>query len=296
MLANYPTNWQDRAHAQATNGFHQSQEVGFNAQQHTLDDSSHEPDELRNISRIINNRFRISPPPVADYFNPILQGTHLTQDIPNEREADDALYSPTLPLDILHISNETRPTTDTMYDNVQSDGSGPKIVLALPVSATMFLGKKRRDASNSKSQSLHSYFCFGGDVFQAKLKRQKRKMEECDAKGGFIIPGAPYSKRMPGKTITDVEMAMVFGFERDRQITRHLKGKRLACASPEQPIADRNQKKNKELAIHISPSIETVEQHHTDLDEVVHLGLAMDISHANNKRDVVDPHQPPTSR
>lgn len=120
-----------------------------------------EPDELRNISRFINNRFRISPPLVAYYLSPILQGTPTNPVINNVNESTDELYSPTSPLDILQVSDDPRPGEDTLFNNNQSEGSEPQLVLALPVSASMFLGKKRRDASNSQSQSMQSFFRFG---------------------------------------------------------------------------------------------------------------------------------------
>lgn len=57
-----PSNWMDRAPANILNAFSGSQEGGINSQILSHDASSHKPDELRNISRFINNRFRISLP------------------------------------------------------------------------------------------------------------------------------------------------------------------------------------------------------------------------------------------
>lgn len=62
------------------------------------------------------------------------------------------------------------------------------IRLDITESAALFTGKRRRDAPSSKSQSLDTYLRFGYDELQARIKRQKRRMELWDAKGGFTIP------------------------------------------------------------------------------------------------------------
>lgn len=91
-------------------------------------------------------------------------------------------------------------------------------------------------------------------------------------------------------------MATVFGVEPDPQISRLSKGKRVAGASPEQPLVDWNQKKSKQMEIRHTSSNEIVNQRNFDVEAVVHLGLTVDTLNDGTQRDVVDPFQPPTSR
>lgn len=115
----------------------------------------------------------------------MLQATHQEQEHNQGSDDYEEMYSPTSPLDLLHINNESGSLPDNLIGNSPPDAQEQQIVLALPVITSMFMGKQRRDTPYSKSHSLNSYFRFGGDEFEARLKRQKRKNGRLGCKGGF---------------------------------------------------------------------------------------------------------------
>lgn len=101
-----PSNWVDRAHEQALNDLHGYLDIGLHPQNQNHSNSSNDPEELRNISHIINSRFRISPPPFADLFNPLLQDHRRFNGAINNDENLEDCYSLTSPLDILQLTDE----------------------------------------------------------------------------------------------------------------------------------------------------------------------------------------------
>lgn len=90
-----PSNWVERNLDMVPLDSHFGTHLGDAALM--ADNFEESPPELQNISNIITNRFRISPPMYADIFNPFLQasiGHDLERGIPTTEE----LYSPTFPL------------------------------------------------------------------------------------------------------------------------------------------------------------------------------------------------------
>lgn len=199
--------------------------------------SSNEPEELRNISSFINDIFRLSPLPMADTFNPMLQTHQLVYESDNGSGWSDDIYSPTSPLDILQHNEISDSSSENNPRHRQQPDIPRNTVLDLPVSASMFMGKRRRDAPCVKSQSLESFFRFGGDEFQARFKRQKKRMEDWDAKGGFNITCGVKGSQVRSKAITDMDMATAFGVVPEDSITTSKNSKRAAAVSPSQPIS-----------------------------------------------------------
>lgn len=157
----------------------------------------------------------------------------------------------------------------------------------------MFIGKRRRDAPCVKSQSVDSFFRFGGDDRQVKIKRQKRRMEEWDAKGGFNIPRGPNSSKVRSKTITDVEMELAFGVVPDEALAGNKGNKRRAITSASQDISKWIPKKNKTTSPTRSQEGNIPEN--LDDDMIIHLSLAVGNPKNAISRDVVDPNQPQNS-
>lgn len=157
----------------------------------------------------------------------------------------------------------------------------------------MFIGKRRRDAPCVKSQSVDSFFRFGGDERQVKIKRQKRRMEEWDAKGGFNILRGPNSSKVRSKTITDVEMELAFGVVPDEALAGNKGNKRRAITSASQDISKWIPKKNKTTSPIRSQEGNIPEN--LDDDMIIHLSLAVGNPKNAISRDVVDPNQPQNS-
>lgn len=281
-----PSNWVGRAHERAVNELYGSYEPENTTQEFIpLSESSNEPTELRNISNLINQRFRLSPPLFADTFNPMLLQN-------NQLGHSDEDYSPTSPLDI-NLSMDVSPPSTESITNHHQNVNPRQVVLGIPVTASMFTGKRRRDAPSAQSQSFDSFFKFDGDEFQARFIRQKKKLEDWDAKGGFNVVGRHKNDRVRSKAITDIEMATAFGVELDGFIRHSKSGKRLAAASPNQHISYWNQKKNKKCST--PPMLDTPDHDTTGSDMLVHLSLAIGRSSNESVREVVDPNQPPKS-
>lgn len=124
-------------------------------------------------------------------------------------------------------------------------------------------------------------------------------MEDWDAKGGFHIHGDQKSKRMTGKTITDVGMATIFGVEPEAQLgqlAQQQRGKRPAGTSQIIPLDRWTQKKSKQVTASTNAITETVERVPSSIDKVLHLYLAVGISHDDDEREVVDHNQPSMPR
>lgn len=70
----------------------------------------------------------------------------------------DEVYSPTSPLDIL-LHNEISDSSSEDHSTHHQQPAIPRYVeLGVLVSASMFTGKRKRDALSAKSQSLDSFF------------------------------------------------------------------------------------------------------------------------------------------
>ena len=311
-----PSNWVDRAQEQALNEMHGILELGLDHQNLSFSNSSNEPDELRNISHIINSRFRISPPPFADFFNPLLQETGRVNGETLHSDHQRECYSPTSPLDFIPLTDDRGSPSETNTQRSYHEGTMRTLSLELPDSVAMFTGKRRRDASYYKSQSLDSYLRLGDDDFQARSKRKKRRMEEWDAKGGFTIPRGPNDTPMRSKAITDEEMALTFGVTPDGNLLAHKGNKRMAGSSPQQRISKWFNKKIKDISTkpctpgssqHLIEAVADVTQapappqNTTMIDEhvvqemAIQLSLAFGQQQGSNAREVVDPYQPPKS-
>ena len=286
-----PSNWVDRAQEQALTALQGEVRIGpITPHMQDISDSSLEPDEFHHISLLINERFRISPPPIADVFNPLLQG-HQTHQRENIRPyVSDEIYSPTSPLEILQVNEMSSPLVNLPYENTHVTEPPRALTTGNPVLASMFMGKRRRDDPSNQSQSLDSFFRFGNDEFEARMKRQKRRMEEWDAKGGFTIFTGEPEQQMRSKAITDVDMAMAFGVHQDTSLGGRQRGKRNAGASPQQQLSLWSQKKSKGGVTGTSHMGD--DNLSENLDMAVHLSLAVGNSQEGHDRDVVDPNQP----
>lgn len=185
--------------------------------------------------------------------------------------ADDE-YSPTSPLDTMLITEISNSSTDNLSKEHHQNESPMNIVLGLPVTASMFMGKRRRDAPKTQSQSLDSFFRYEGDEFQARFKRQKKRMEDWDAKGGFNILRDHNDMQVRSKAITDVEMATTFGVVPNDPLRPLQHGKRSAGASPTQHISLWNNKKNKSIT---SAPLDIQELDSMGSENIVHLSLAV---------------------
>lgn len=246
-----PSNWIERntevAHMQTFGHMHiEHQSDNF------IEDNLHdEPRELRNISTLITDRFRLTPPPMADAFNPLLQGDNVVAHEDNPSTSADN-YSPTTPLDITFTTSEEDDFQVDLGSQVNGEEITPQraIVLALPISSATFSAKTRRSGQPRRPMSVDSALRFSTDDDQTKSFKRKKRYEEWDAKGGFNIRIEGETDGNIAKAITDVSMARVRGVEPGTTITSRVLKKRPATTSPMDPTGDRSLKRNKSASSH----------------------------------------------
>lgn len=196
--------------------------------------------DLQHISNFITNRFRISPPVFADVFNPLLQeqiGTGVEQATPT-----DELYSPTSPLQIYFSSYDSDEANDSRG---LATPHNRQIVLGLQFTSTMFSGKRNRDGLLDRSQSADSVFLFTSTKHQIREKKRKKRYEEWDAKGDFIMWVSPLADDIQAKALTDVSMARDMGVEPTFPTSSADRKKRVVTTSLIDPKGDWNLKRNK---------------------------------------------------
>lgn len=223
----------------------------------------------------------------------MLQNQHWTSSSDIGLSRSENNYSPTSPLATSPTSEITTPVPVLPSTYPHQSPLPRPVRLTNPITAPMFTGKRRRDNLNTQSQSLESFFQFGGDEFQARFKRQKKRLEDWDAKGGFNIVGSQTDDEVRSKAITDLDMATMFGVVPETSLFSPNPGKRVANASPSQHISHWTQKKSKKSApTHVS---ETQELATMESDMLVHLSLTVGCSKNALVRDVVDPNQPQQS-
>lgn len=198
-----------------------------------------EPRELRNISTFITDRFRLSPPPMADPFNPLLQAGNAEGRADNLSTSEDN-YSPTTPLEITFTSSEE----DDFQVDFGSQLSGVEIsphreiVLALPVPPAPFSTKTRQHGHPRRPMSMDSSLRMSVVGNQAKCFKRKKRYENWDAKGGFNIRITGAKGGPIAKAITDVTMDRDLGVEPGTSITSRLLKKRPTTTSPMEPSGD----------------------------------------------------------
>ena len=148
------SNWIERNAALANLQVFGTMEIDPHSDNLNTEIVDNEPVELRNIGNIINERFRVSSPPIADPFNPILQVNSTQGRVPNNSTSEDN-YSPTTPLDMEFTSSDDTNFQVEINSNDDSDGQ-TQVVLALPVNSAMFGFKKRDIGKHTRAQSLNT--------------------------------------------------------------------------------------------------------------------------------------------
>ena len=172
-----PSNWIERnaeiAHLRDFGYLHMEQQSDNIIEANLVN----EPRELRNIDNLISDRFRLSPPPLADPFNPILQG-----DIGVDRADDSSTsadnYSPTTPLVISFSSSKDDEAQITADSEVREGEILPSqsIVLALPASLAIFSAKTRRGGQVSRASSVDSSLRLPANAAQTRFFKRKKDM------------------------------------------------------------------------------------------------------------------------
>lgn len=126
-----------------------------------------EPLEPWNISNLITDRFRISPPLTADVFNLLLQ-EHQEAGIERGMTSNGEPYSPTSPLQLQFNESDS----DIGNDNGRNASHNERqIMLGLQCTLTMFSGKRRRGGTLASTQTVVIVYIFSGDEEQTKFKK-----------------------------------------------------------------------------------------------------------------------------
>ena len=171
-----------------------------------------EPQEFRPHENITNDRFRLSPPPLADPFNPILQEPILADSEENGSTSADN-YSPSSPLEISFSSSDDSGSQVDYGSQVSIEEDMPHrpVVLALPITSAMFSGKTRCKGQLTRAISVESSMRVSAEQEQTKMMRRKKHYEEWDAKGGFSLRIDGAKDGTVDKSITDASMARALG-------------------------------------------------------------------------------------
>ena len=243
--------------------------------------------EFHTVSNITNNRFRVSPPPFADVFNPNLQEHNAP--VLGHDHADD-IYSPTSPLHITFTSSDSEEVNNYEIADLQQQR---EVVLGLPVHYSTFGNKRRREEIIDRSHSMESFFIFAGTNDIIKRKCRKKRYEEWDAKGGFNVCVPAGSKRIISKAVTDTSMAADMGVEPDFQM-RDDKKKRNAATSPMDPTGEWSLKSSKPSSVSLQAEEQFMECETSNNDPTPTLDMTDTIM--DTSREVTGPNQSPNTQ
>ena len=282
-----PSNWVERnaaaaVEAQGLGAYHS----GDNQMSDNIADS---PPDLEHLSNFINDRFRLSPPIFADVFNPLLQeqiGAGFAQQTPNA-----GIYSPTSPLNMVFSSSGS---DDSNINQGTATSNNRQLMLGLKCHSSSFSGKRRRDGLLQRSCSVDSFFVFTGSEEEIRRKKRKKRYEEWDAKGGFILRRAPLSEDIHAKALTDISMACEMGVEASVFPNSVDRKKRVATASPLDLKGDWSLKRSKtsDTDLQSAATAQDMDYEHMELN----FQLNVTSAEPAHSRDVVDPPQPPTAQ
>lgn len=138
---------------------------------HVSDNFVENPPDLQNVSHLVNDRFRISPPVFADIFDPMLQ--EQLGDTKAQENSNDALYSPTSPLqlDFLASVSDESSTAEAMVTSQHQ-----QIVLGFQCQSVFFSRKSRRNGVLKRNRSAGSTFLFTGNEEQVRRAKRKNKI------------------------------------------------------------------------------------------------------------------------
>lgn len=146
-------------------------------------------------------------------------------------------YSPSSPLDI-SFSCSDNDDFQVDYGSPTSMAKDPPhrpIILALPATPMRFGEKTRRKEKLSRALSVESTMRFLSNEDNTKMMCRKKRYEDWDAKGGFILRLDGVKDGTVAKSITDISMARDLGVEPGTTITSRLLKKRPAPTSPMDP-------------------------------------------------------------
>lgn len=282
-----PSNWIERSAALAV----EAQGLGlYHAEDNLMADNFTETSsDLQNISQLISDRFRISPPVYADIFNPLLQ-----EQVHNARahqHPSDEIYSPTSPLHLVFSSSDSEAHS---YNQANTVSRNPQIVLGFQCQSVFFSGKSRRNGALERSRSADSIFLFTGNEEQIRRKKRKKRYEEWDAKGGFTMRRFPLADASYAKALTDVSMARDMDVEVSFPSSSVDRKKRAAMVSPLDPTGDWSLKRSKTSSadLQTEPTVQPME----DDNMAMNFQLTVTGAELEDQRAVVDPPQPPSTQ